>query len=406
MSIPSPLTGIRVLEIGAWNAVPSAGALMADLGADVIKVEPPEGDAFRGFQMRLAGYDHDFETNYIFQLDNRGKRSLTVALDRPGGPELIRRLCREVDVFVVNLLARRRERFGLTWEDLRVVNPRLVCVSFTGYGLRNPDADRPGFDYAAFWARSGLMSVIGEPPSPPPICRGGQGDHTTSLNLLAAVFAALRLRDLTGEGQHVEVTLQRTGVWTLGSDIQSALVAKQQPPRHDRTVPANPLWNTYQASDGRWILLAMPRPDPDYWPAFCRAVERDDWLADPGLATIAGRRAATGELTAAIGAIFAARDSAYWAARLDEFRLIWAPVATLPEVVEDPQLRAMGAFETIDHPVHGPFETLSVPFSIEGVMIHARGPAPEVGEHNASVLADLGLSEGEIDRLVLDGVLG
>ena len=406
MSPLSPLTGIRVLEIGAWNAVPSAGALMADLGADVIKVEPPEGDAFREFQMRLAGYDHDFATNYIFQLDNRGKRSLTVALDKPGGPELVRRLCGDVDVFVVNMLARRRERFGLTWEELRAVNPRLICVSFTGYGLRGPDADRPGFDYAAFWARSGLMSVIGEPPSPPPICRGGQGDHTTALNLLAAVLAALRLRDLTGEGQHVEVTLQRTGVWTLGSDIQSALIAKQQPPRHDRTAPANPLWNTYQAGDGRWILLAMPRPDPDYWPAFCRAVEREDWIADAALGSVATRRERTRELTAAIAAIFADHSTAYWTARLDEFRLIWAPVATLPEVIADPQLREMGAFETIDHPAYGRFETLSVPFSIEGAAIHSRGPAPEVGQHNERILADLGLSVEEIEALVMGGVLG
>jgi len=241
-SMTAPLSGIRVLEVANWLAAPAAGALLADLGADVIKVEPPGGDVFREFLLRSMGYAHEFATNYAFQLDNRGKRSVTVALDKPGGPELVRRLAAGSDVFLTNLIQGRRLRYGLSWEDVRAVNTRILYASFSGYGTRGPDENRPGFDYAAFWARSGLMGLLGEPPSPPPLCRGGQGDHTTALNILAAVLAALRLRDQTNEAQHVEVTLQGTGMWTLaGGDLQAALLRDARParlgdgpaPRHD-----------------------------------------------------------------------------------------------------------------------------------------------------------------------------
>ena len=201
MSSTAPLSGIRVLEVANWLAAPAAGALLADLGADVVKVEPPEGDVFRGSRMTSMGYTHQFEHNYAFELDNRGKRSVTVALDHPGGPELVRRLARKADVFLTNLdAAAPRALRPRPASDVRAVNPRVIYTSFSGYGTRGPDAARPGFDYAAFWARSGIMGLLGEPPSPPPLCRGGQGDHTTALNILAAVLAALRVRDRTGEG--------------------------------------------------------------------------------------------------------------------------------------------------------------------------------------------------------------
>src|SRR5262249_19172009 len=158
------------------------------------------------------------------------------------------------DVFITNLIQARRVRYGLTWHDVRAASPSVIYASFSGYGTRGPDESRPGFDYAAFWARSGLMGLLGEPPSPPPLCRGGQGDPTPALTLLAAVLAALRLRDKTHEAQHVEVTLQGTGMWTLGGDVQAALVAREQPARHERTQPANPIWNSYRAGCGRWLL--------------------------------------------------------------------------------------------------------------------------------------------------------
>jgi crotonobetainyl-CoA:carnitine CoA-transferase CaiB-like acyl-CoA transferase len=404
-TMPAPLDGIRVLEVANWLAAPAAGALLADLGADVIKVEPPEGDAFREFLLRSMGYTHEFAGNYPFQLDNRGKRSVTVALDKPGGPELVRRIASGCDVFLTNLIQQRRVRYGLTWEDVRGASPRVVYGSFSGYGTRGPDENRPGFDYAAFWARSGLMGLLGEPPSPPPLCRGGQGDHTSALNLLAAILAALRLRDATGEPQHVEVTLQGTGMWTLGSDVQAALVAREQPARHERSLPANPIWNSYRASCGAWLLLVMPQPDPHYWPRFCEMIGRPEWAQEPRYATLHDRRRESADLTGQIEALFAQHDLAYWSERLDRFHLIWAPVAALTDVIDDPQAREMGWYKTLEHETLGRFETLDTPFKIYGSETGARGPAPEAGAHTFDVLGELGVDDEEIARLAGNGVI-
>jgi crotonobetainyl-CoA:carnitine CoA-transferase CaiB-like acyl-CoA transferase len=401
----APLEGIRVLEVANWLAAPAAAALMADLGAEVVKVEPPEGDAFRGFQMGSLGYEFEFAGNYGFELDNRGKRSVTVALDKPGGPELVKRLALDADVFITNLVQTRRERYGLTVDDVHAVNPRLVYASFSGYGARGPDRGRPGFDFAAFWARSGLMGLIGEPPSPPPLCRGGQGDHTTALNILAAVLAALRLRDRTGAGQHVEVTLQATGIWTLAGDVQAALVARENPSRHVRTRPANPIWNSYQAMDGLWVLLVMPMPDP-YWPKFCAAIGKPEWAADPRYDGLAKRREHSLDLTRQIDAIFATRPRAEWARRLDAQGLIWAPVATLTDVIDDPQVREMGWFAELESKTLGRFETLGTPFKLYGADVGPRGPAPAPGEHTFEVLSAAGLTDEELARLAADGVIG
>jgi crotonobetainyl-CoA:carnitine CoA-transferase CaiB-like acyl-CoA transferase len=351
------------------------------------------------------GYTHEFAANYAFQLDNRGKRSITVALDQPGGPALVRRLAARADVFLTNLIQQRRLRYELTWEQVRAASPRVVYASFSGYGTRGPDENRPGFDYAAFWARSGLMGVLGEPPSPPPLCRGGQGDHTTALNLLAAVLAALRLRDQTGEAQHVEVTLQGTGMWTLAGDLQAALVAREQPARHVRTQPANPIWNSYPTADGGWILLVMPQPDPVYWPRFCEMIGRPEWAADPRYRTLHDRRRHSEELTREIEARFAAHDLAHWAPLLDRFGLIWAPVAKLTDVIDDPQAREMGWFTTLEHPTLGRFETLDTPFKLYGAEVGARGPAPEAGAHTFDVLAELGVDDEELAQLAADGVI-
>ena len=403
--MPAPLDGIRVLEVANWAAAPAAGALLADLGADVIKVEAPGGDVFRGFLLSSMGYQHAFDANYAFELDNRGKRSVTVALDRPGGPELVRRMAAKVDVFLTNLIHRRCVRYGLTFERISAVNPRVVYTAFSGYGTRGPDQTRPGFDYAAFWARAGVMGVLGDPPSPPPLCRAGQGDHTTALNILAAVLAALRLRDQTNQGQHVEVTLQGTGMYTIAMDLQAALIAREQPRRHDRTRPPNPIWNSYRCSDGEWLLLVMPQPDP-YWPKFCAMIGKPEWAADPRYDSLAKRCENTVELTQAIDAIFATNHRGHWAAQLDAHGIIWAPVARLTDVIDDPQAREMGWFTTIEHRDLGTLETISTPFRIYGADVGPRGAAPAAGAHTFEVLAELDIGDEEIAQLATDGVIG
>ena len=402
----APLDGIRVVEVANWLAAPSAAALMADLGADVIKVEHPVGDAWRHTLMRgqKPGYRPDVDIDAPYELDNRGKRGVALSLDAPGGSDVARRLASQADIFITNLTAPRIARYDLSRETLRELNPTLIYVVLTGYGTRGPDQALTAFDYSAFWARSGIMGLIGEPDGPPMPCRPGQGDHATALNLLSGVLAALRLRDLTGEGQSVEVTLQRTGAWTIGADLSAALITERQPPRIDRVQPGNPLFNSYETADGRWLMLVMPTSDR-YWAPTCRALERVDWLSDDRLATLEGRMLHTAELTASMVEVFKTRTLAEWSPLLTAASLTWAPVAELPELIRDPQMEAMNAWAVIEG-AEGPFRTLNTPFEIAGADIGPRGPAPKTGQHTLEVLRELGWSDDELAELAAQGVFG
>ena len=402
----APLEGIRVVEVANWLAAPSAAALMADLGADVIKVENPVGDAWRTTLMRGQKSDFDPETDVdaAFELDNRGKRGVALSLERPGASEVVKRMVADADIFITNLTAPRIARYDLSRESLQDVNPGLIYVVLTGYGTRGPDNAKTAFDYSAFWSRSGIMSLIGEPGGPPMPCRPGQGDHATALNLLSGTLAALRLRDLTDEGQYVEVTLQRTGAWTIGADVSAALITEQQPQRIDRVQPGNPLFNSYETADGRWLMLVMPTGDR-YWQPTCRALGREDLAGDERFSTLLGRAEHTRELTSEIVATFRSKQLAEWIPRLDAEALTWAPVAELPELIRDPQMEEMNAWSVIEGP-EGSFRTLNTPFEIEGAEIGPRGPAPKTGQHTHDVLRETGLSDDEIAALAESGALG
>ena len=402
----APLEGIRVVEVANWLAAPSAAALMADLGADVVKVENPVGDAWRATLMRgqKADFDPQTDVDAPFELDNRGKRGVALSLERPGASDVVKRMVAEADIFITNLTAPRIARYDLSRESLQTINPRLIYVVLTGYGTRGPDNAKTAFDYSAFWSRSGIMSLIGEPGGPPMPCRPGQGDHATALNLLSGTLAALRLRDLTDEGQYVEVTLQRTGAWTIGSDVSAVLITEQQPQRIDRVQPGNPLFNSYETADGRWLMLVMPTGDR-YWRPACRALDREDLSADERYATLLGRAEHTAELTSEIAATLRSRTLEEWIPRLDAEALTWAPVAELPELIEDPQMEEMNAWSVIEGS-EGRFRTLNTPFEIEGADVGPRGPAPKTGEHTHDVLREIGLSDEEIAGLAASGALG
>ena len=402
----APLSGIRVVEVANWLAAPSAAALMADLGADVIKVEHPGGDAWRHTLMRgqKPGYVPGEDVDAAYELDNRGKRGVALSLETPGGSDVVRRMAAEADIFITNLTAPRIARYDLSLETLQALNPRLIYVVLTGYGTRGPDQALTAFDYSAFWSRSGIMSLIGEPGGPPMPCRPGQGDHATALNLLAGTLAALRLRDLTGVGQSVEVTLQRTGAWTIGADVSAALMTEQQPQRINRVQPGNPLFNSYETADGRWLMLVMPTGGR-YWAPACRALGRTDWLEDERFESLEGLQAHTAELTALIADVIRSKTLAEWSPLLTAESLTWAPVAELPELIHDPQMEEMNAWSTIEG-AEGPFRTLNTPFEIAGADIGPRGPAPKTGQHTHDVLVELGLSEDELAGLAAQGTFG
>jgi crotonobetainyl-CoA:carnitine CoA-transferase CaiB-like acyl-CoA transferase len=390
-----PLDGIRVVEIASFVAAPSGGALLADLGAEVIKVEVPHGEVYRHAVPRMNGYRSDFPESPAFQMDNRGKCSLALDLTRPAARAALARVIERADVVLTNLLPERAARYGLDPETLRRARPSLVYARLTGYGARGPDADRPGFDYAAYWARTGFMDLMREAGTTPVWQRPGIGDHAAGLSLVAGILAALRVRDRTGEGQVVEVSLLQIGLYIQGNDLAAALATRQDPPAHDRTRPRNPLWNAYPTGDRRWLFLVMIESDR-YWPALCRALEREDWIADPRFDSAVTRLRNNAELVALLDGLFRARTLAEWEKRFADFELIWSPMRQMSEIFDDPQIRAMGYWRSVDHPSAGRFETMGPPFDLSATPLAADRPAPALGADGEAVLREAGLGEAEI----------
>jgi crotonobetainyl-CoA:carnitine CoA-transferase CaiB-like acyl-CoA transferase len=397
----APLQGIRVLEVASWLAAPSCAALLSDLGADVVKVEPPVGDTYRRLFESLLGEDF---VHPSYQFDNRGKRGVCIDLEDPQGIELVHALARDVDIFITNLTRPRLERYRLKDADIHALAPGAVYAVLSGFGTSGPDSDRAAFDQTAFWARSGAMSVFGDRDDGPLISRGGYGDRTTALNLLSAILAALRVRDRTGAGQYVEVTLQRTGIWALASDVNLALFERTQPEKTSRKAPGNPIWNFYRTRDERWLALVMPMAMP-YWAPFCNAIGRPEWVSDPRFQTLPDLAGNGPAIVPELEAMFAAADLSHWREVLDGAGLIWEPVAELPEVVEDPALREAGAFALVVHPRGGAMEIVSTPFHIRDADVAVRGPAPDAGEHTREVFLEAGIPAARIDELLASGVL-
>ena len=395
----APLAGIRVVEVAHFVAVPAAGTLLADLGAEVVKVEiPPRGEIYRRSRPSYAGYETEFPENPAFHMDNRGKRSIALDLTRADARSALDRMIDGADVFITNLLPRRRVKYGLDHETLQRRNPRLIVGAINGYGLGGEEADRPAFDYAAYWARTGMMDAMRDEGAPPSLQRPGVGDHAAASNLVCGILAALRLRDATGVGRYVESSLLQTGLHVLGNDVAITLVTREGIRRHDRRAPANPLWNSYPVADDRWLLLVMIEPDR-YWEPLCRAIGRAELTHDERFADGFARAENSAALVGELEATFRERTLEEWAPGLDQAGLIWAPVRRLEEAVEDSQAWAMGYFRELEHPAAGPFSTVGPPFRIEGVALGAERPISPVDGDAEEVLREAGLDESEIEKL-------
>ncbi|TAJ19864.1 MAG: CoA transferase, partial [Dehalococcoidia bacterium] len=333
------------------------------------------------------------------------KRSIVVDLEQAEGPSLVRRLCAGADIFLTNLTASRQTRYCLTAADVHAEAPRVVHASLTAYGLDGPDSERSGFDNASFWAKSGIMGISGQPGSPPGLFPGGQGDHTAGLALFGAILAGLRARDTTGIGQTVDASLFAAGMWTIAADYSRTLITGQQPEIRHRSVPYNPLANTYLCSDGRWLILVMPQSDR-FWPAFCRAVGQPEWEADTRFNSLAQRRENAGEVTSLIDAIFVTKTLDTWGPILDAAHLIWEPVATLPEVAASEQAAVAHRFVEIERESGVRFRTMDTPFRIRGAEVASRTPAPTLGGDTAAVLREAGLDTETVSDLASRGIFG
>lgn len=398
-----PLKGIKVVELGIWIAGPAAGAVLGDWGAEVLKIENPAGgDPVRG--LMAMGLPFEPPVNPSLELDNRNKRSVAVNVQAPEGGAVVRRLVRDADVFVTNVRRASVERAGLSYEHLRAENPRLIYASLSGYGTRGPEKDRVGFDYAAFWARAGAMASLGEPEGPPPAQRPAMGDHPAGLSLAGAICAALYHRERTGEGQQVHLSLLHAGLWMMATDIEVCLVTGMGSSPTGRAVP-NPLWNQYKAKDEKWFQLVMLQPDR-YWERFCQAIERPELVKDEGYDTVFTRAQHSLELIAALDTIFATKTRAEWGEIFDRHDLVWGPVQSVAEVVNDPQARAIEAFVKVPHRTGLDIEVVRTPIEFSATPARIRHAAPELGEHTEEVLLEHGYTWDDIAALKEKGAIG
>ena len=397
--MPAPLQGIRVVELASFVAAPAAGALLADLGAEVIKVEVPWGEIYRHSLPRFAGYASDFPLAPHFQMDNRGKRSVALDLALPEAVEALQQLVQPADVLLTNMLPTRLARLGLDPDALHARQPELVVARLSGFGPSGPDANTPAFDYSSYWARTGFMDLLHEPGAPPAFQRPGMGDHSAALALVVGVLSALRQRERGAPGQVIDVSLQHIGFYITGNDTAMTLVTGQTPPRHDRTSPRNPLWNHYPTRDGRWLFLVMIEADR-YWAELCRAIGRAGLAQEERFANAVERHRHSAELVKILDGIFGAKSLAEWTEILSRHRLIWAPVLTLAEAAEDPPAQAFGSFPQVEHPEHGAFRTVAPPLQMSGYAMDGSALAPALAADTEAVLREVGVPEDRIALLV------
>ncbi len=400
--MPGPMEGVRVVELGVWIAGPAAGLILADWGADVVKIEPPgAGDPARSFSRMLGG---DLPFNPPFEMDNRSKRSIALDVSQPQGHALAIELIERADVFVTNVRPSALARLGLDPGALMSVHPRLVYALLTGYGMEGPDADRAAYDIAAFWARSGVAGLLTQPGGQPPFQRGGMGDHGAGLSAAAGICAALYARERTGRGQLVATSLLRQGLYTISFDLATALRFGVSIAVGDRKTMGNPSINCYRDRDGRWFWVVGLEGER-HWPPLARAVGRPEWVQDPRFATPQARAQNAAELIAMLDAIFATRTRDEWSEIFDaEEDFWWSPVQSVEEVLADPQVAASGGIVDVpDGTSTTPFPATPVDFA--GTPWWPRWMAPGLGQHTDEVLAELGRDAAAIAALRRSGVV-
>jgi crotonobetainyl-CoA:carnitine CoA-transferase CaiB-like acyl-CoA transferase len=404
MASDNLFSGLKVLDFASFIAGPAATTVLSDFGADVVKVEPPGiGDPYR--YLYLTPPNPRLKENYTWQLTNRNKRSLAVDLKNPKAGEVLARLVKWADVLVTNFPPRVRKGLKLNYEDVGPLNPRLIYAGITGYGELGPEADKPGFDITAYWARSGLMQFTRNAGSPPAVPVPGIGDHATAMSLYAAIVTGLYRREQTGKGCNVSTSLIANGAWAVAAWLQAGLFGAKFSGEIDRKNPPSAVTGgSYRTSDDRWLLLAFIEEEKN-WPVFVKAIERADLMGDSRFADSKARRTNAGALVAELDRMFGAQPLEYWKKLLDGARLPYSVVQIPEEIVKDPQLLANQIIVPIDEGSANPKFTVDSPFVVKEQQKVAPRVAPGLGEHTDQVLQELGFDANQIDGLRASGAI-
>ncbi|MEU7966705.1 CoA transferase [Streptomyces sp. NPDC049097] len=393
-------SGLKVLDASSFIAGPAAATVLADFGADVIKIEPPgKGDP----QRRLSSVPPSprAQANYSWHLANRNKRGMAIDLKSPAAPRILKRLVEWADVVITNFPHGTREKLHLGYDEVSGWNPKVIYADITGFGDAGPDAGQPGFDLTAAWSRSGLLASTRDAGAPPTVPVWGSGDYMSAIAIYAAIVTALYRREQTGQGASVGTSLLAAGIWATGTLVAGALAGGTPFEPHDRKAPVNPLTNPYRTADGRWVMLVTSPPN---WPGLTRVVGHPELLEDPRFADVEGFVEHSAVLTELLDAEFRSQPFAHWKDALNRERITYSLIQTPEEAAQDPQLRPNDIVVPLEG-VSDLKETINSPVNLRGVPKVPAKRAPDLGEHNDEVLAELGFSPADVAELRTQGAI-
>jgi crotonobetainyl-CoA:carnitine CoA-transferase CaiB-like acyl-CoA transferase len=395
--------GLKVLDVGTWIAGPVAATILGDFGADVIKVEiPGNGDQYR-ILSGTAGTP-DAETNYMWQMDGRNKRSLALNLKSPEGMEVLRKLVADCDVYVTNHPLPMRRDLGLMYEDLQKLNDRMIYASLTAYGEDGPERDREGFDLVAYWGRTGLMDLVRDPAAPPAQALPGMGDHPSAVSLYAGIVTALLKREKTGKGMKVHTSLLANGLWSMSCIAQAGFAGGSFDRYRDVKAARRFTSTLYQTQDNRWLQFTMVRT-PDEFASLMNVLGLEDVLEDERFASPEARMVHGEPLAEIVQHALLQDDAAVWMDKFAEVGINVGRVGIVEETVSDEQVHINKmAVPPVDPSMNVPW-IINHPVKADGCAQVGPTRAPEVGEHSAEVLMELGYSDDVIEAYREKGVI-
>ncbi len=400
---PGPLDGIKVVEYGVFHAGPGAGAILGDLGAQVIKIEMKEGDPER-YWKKVGQIDFSLPPNgdsLMFEFSNRHKRGICVDIRKEKGREIFLRLLKDADVFLTNLRKTTKVKLGIDYATLSQVNPKLIHANVSGYGPEGPMSNVGAFDPMG-QARSGMMFATGS--KEPTLLHLGVVDQATAIAASHAILAALVTRERKGIGQEVHVSIYSTALWLLYANVMSASYLHIDAGQPGVRTQASPLRNAFRCKDGNWII-GVHHPEERYWPRLCQATGKEDLLEDARFSDPSGRRERCEELVALFDQVFATRTRDEWMERLPRHGLMFCPVQRVHEVLDDPQALINHYVVPFSHPALGEVKLPGYPAHFSACGADTRGLAPVIGQHTEEILRQMGYTDSQILELRQAGVV-